>query len=95
MAERAVRRCLGMGGGRETLVVIGVMVDDRSRLTVAIVRVMPRAQSSRQDQQDREGGERLRTKSHLTDNVPERRRRYKCQLFLYTDRRDDDPKADA
>ena len=84
MAERAVRRCFGMGGRGEALVVVSVMVSDRGRVTVAIVRVVPRAQGSRQDQQDRQGGERLRTKSHLTDTVSERRCRYKPQHSCYT-----------
>jgi hypothetical protein len=56
---------------------------------------VPRAQGSRQDQQDRQGGERLRTKSHLTDTVSERGYRYKPQHSCYTGPRDDEPKADA
>jgi hypothetical protein len=52
MAEGAVLR-RRIGGGREALVVIGVMVNDQDRVVVAIVRRVPPAHGAGQGEQDR------------------------------------------
>jgi len=52
MAEGAVLR-RRIGGGREALVVIGVMVNGRDRVVVSIVGRMPPAHGAGQGEQDR------------------------------------------
>jgi hypothetical protein len=55
-----------MDGRGESLVVIGVMMNNDGRLAVRVIGLVPRAHGACQYQQDRQGGERLRAKSHLT-----------------------------
>lgn len=68
MAEGAVvgRR---IGGGREPLVVLVVMMNELDRIVVAVVRRVPPAHGAGQGEQNGQRDERLRSKAHRTSTV--------------------------